>query len=48
MADSRTCWFKTGNVPGIARQTGQTLVLAGAPNSVEHAQNAFVRVLSWQ
>jgi hypothetical protein len=48
MADSKTCLFNTGNAPGIAKQTGHTFVLAGAPNSVEQPQKALVFVLSWQ
>jgi hypothetical protein len=34
-------------VPGMPRQTGQTWVLGGAPNSVEQPQKILVRVLSW-
>jgi hypothetical protein len=38
--------FRTGNVPGCPRQTGQTFVLGGALNSVEHEQKALLFVFS--
>src|SRR5947207_9267797 len=38
--------FSTGNAPGRPRQTGQTLVLGGAPNCVEQPQKIFVCVSS--
>src|SRR5216684_6524826 len=45
--NSTARWFSTGNDPGIPRQTGQTLVLGGAPNCVEQPQKILVCVSSW-
>src|SRR5207302_2341978 len=39
--------FATGNTPGIPRQTGQTFVLGGAPNSLAQPHHIFDLVLSW-
>src|ERR1700733_15369749 len=39
--------FNTGHAPGSPRQTGQTLVLGGAPKPVGQPQKILVRVLSW-
>jgi len=39
--------FSTGSAPGKPRQTGQTLVLGGAPKLVGQAQNSLLRVASW-
>ena len=36
----------TGRTPGMPRHTGQTWVLGGAPNTVEHPQKILVAVLS--
>src|SRR3954468_8980133 len=33
--------FATGNTPGIPRQTGQTFVFGGAPNSLAHPHHIF-------
>ena len=44
MAASKNCLFKTGSVPGMPRQIGQVLALAGLPNSVEQEQKIFVFV----
>jgi hypothetical protein len=38
--------LSTGRAPGIPRHTGQTFVLGGAPNLVEHEQKIFVAVRS--
>ena len=38
--------FNTGSAPGSPRQTGQTLVLGGAPKLVGHPQKIFVAVES--
>src|SRR5438067_13855465 len=38
--------LSTGSAPGRPRQTGQTLVLGGAPNCVEQPQKIFVCVSS--
>src|SRR5579871_2496728 len=46
-ANSTAFLFRTGNAPGSPRHTGQTFVLGGAPNWVEHPQNIFVAVRSW-
>src|ERR687895_162029 len=46
VASSTARLLSTGSAPGRARHTGQTFVLGGAPKSVEHEQNTFVRVLS--
>src|SRR6185312_6972275 len=46
-ANSTARRFNTGSAPGIPRQTGQTLVLGGAPNLVEQPQKIFVSVSSW-
>ncbi len=40
--------FATGRAPGYPRQTGQTAVFGGAPNTTGHAQNALLFVRSWQ
>src|SRR3974377_1652878 len=40
-ANSTALRFSTGRTPGIPRQTGQTFVLGGAPNLVEHEQKIF-------
>src|SRR5438445_5234802 len=45
-ANSTALRFSTGNAPGNPRQTGQTLVLGGPPNRVEHEQKVFVIVRS--
>src|SRR2546423_8684027 len=45
-AYSTTFLLSTGNAPGKPRQTGQTLVLGGAPNCVEQPQKIFVCVSS--
>src|SRR6266850_873784 len=37
----------TGNTPGRPRQTGQTWVFGGAPNSFAHPHHIFEFVLSW-
>ena len=37
----------TGSTPGRPRQTGQTLVLGGAPNSLAQPHHIFDFVLSW-
>src|SRR2546421_12984472 len=47
VANSTAFLFSTGNAPGNPRHTGQTLVLGGAPNVVEHPQKALVAVSSW-
>ena len=47
MAASKNCQFKTGSVPGMPRQMGQVLALAGLPNSVEQEQKIFVFVFIW-
>src|SRR6516162_8682107 len=39
--------FATGRTPGKPRQTGQTFVLGGAPNSFAHPHHIFDFVLSW-
>src|ERR1700720_700273 len=45
---SSTAWrLSTGKAPGSPRQTGQTLVLGGAPKLVAHPQKILVRVESW-
>jgi hypothetical protein len=41
-AHSTTARFSTGSTPGMPRQTGQTWVLGGAPNSVEQPQKILV------
>src|SRR5689334_11963720 len=46
VANSTARRFNTGSAPGIPRQTGQTLVLGGAPNLVEQPQKIFVSVSS--
>src|SRR5438874_12919811 len=45
-ANSTALRFSTGNAPGNPRQTGQTFVLGGSPNRVEHEQKIFVIVRS--
>src|ERR1035437_1287709 len=40
--------FSTGRAPGSPRQTGQVLVLGGAPNLVVQPQKIFERVSNWQ
>ena len=47
MAISSARPFNTGKAPGWPRQTGQTLVLGGAPKPVGQPQKILVRVLSW-
>src|SRR5437868_8857139 len=47
MAISRARPFNTGSAPGSPKQTGQTLVLGGAPKPVAHPQKILLRVLSW-
>ena len=47
IANSTTRRFSTGSTPGMPRQTGQTLVLGGAPNAAEQPQKIFERVSSW-
>src|SRR6059036_2356828 len=39
--------FATGSTPGKPRQTGQTLVLGGAPNWFAHPHHILDLVLSW-
>src|SRR6266566_7604444 len=39
--------FATGSTPGKPRQTGQTFVLGGAPNSLAQPHHIFDLVLSW-
>src|SRR5215831_19345609 len=46
-ANSTAFRFSTGNAPGRPRHTGQTLLLGGAPNRVEHPQKILVCVRSW-
>jgi hypothetical protein len=46
-ARSKAWRFITGSDPGRPRQVGQTCVLGGAPNFVEHPQKSFVFVSSW-
>src|SRR6266542_5003881 len=46
-AYSTACRFITGSAPGIPRHTGQTFVLGGLPNCVEHEQKILVLVRSW-
>ena len=46
-ANSTAFRFITGKTPGIPRHTGQTLLLGGAPNCVEHEQKILVVVSSW-
>src|SRR6266513_3427513 len=45
-ANSTALRFSTGKAPGSPRQTGQTFVLGGSPNRVEHEQKIFVTVRS--
>jgi hypothetical protein len=45
-AYSNTFSLRTGNTPGIPKQTGQTLVFGGAPNWVEQLQNIFELVVN--
>ena len=47
IASSTARRFSTGSTPGIAMQTGQTLLFAAAPKLVEHPQNSFDRVIRW-
>src|SRR6185312_8988125 len=47
MASSTACRLRTGRAPGNPRQTGQTLVLGGAPKLVGQPQKILVRVASW-
>ncbi len=47
MANSTTCLFKTGRLPGMPRHTGQVWVLGGEPNEVEQPQKIFESVFSW-
>src|SRR5271157_1633907 len=47
VANSTAFRLSTGSAPGIPRQTGQTLVLGGAPNRVEQEQKILVAVRSW-
>ena len=44
VANSTAFLFRTGKAPGIPRQTGQTLVLGGAPKRVEQEQKILVAV----
>src|SRR5260221_4674382 len=46
-ANSTAFRFNTGSAPGSPRQTGQTLVLGGAPKLVEQAQKIFDAVSNW-
>src|SRR5580692_6878561 len=46
-AKSTALRFNTGRAPGRPRQTGQTLVLGGAPKRAEHEQKILVTVRSW-
>src|ERR1700743_58684 len=46
MANSTASLHKTGRAPGSPRQTGQTLVLGGAPKPVGQPQKILVRVPS--
>src|SRR5580704_10161552 len=46
-AKSTALRFSTGRAPGRPRQTGQTLVLGGAPKRVEHEQKILPTVKSW-
>src|SRR5215831_1206779 len=46
VANSTALWLRTGNAPGMPRQTGQTFVLGGAPNRVAQEQKIFVAVSS--
>jgi len=45
-ASSTACSLSTGSAPGRARHTGHMFEFGGAPKSVGHPQNAFVRVFS--
>src|ERR1051325_7210039 len=45
-ANSTARRLSTGSAPGIPRQTGQTLVLGGAPNPVGQPQKILVAVAS--
>ncbi len=47
VANSTAFLLSTGRAPGIPRQTGQTLVLGGAPKRVEQEQKILVAVRSW-
>src|SRR5689334_4848077 len=47
MASSTAPRLRTGSAPGNPRQTGQTLVLGGAPKLVGQPQKILVRVASW-
>src|SRR5579872_7150460 len=47
VANSTALRLRTGRAPGKPRHTGQTLVLGGAPNFVEHEQKILVTVSSW-
>src|SRR5579885_2268247 len=47
VANSTALRLSTGRAPGRPRHTGQTLVLGGAPNFVEHEQKILVTVSSW-
>ena len=37
----------TGKTPGRPRQTGQTWLFGGAPNSLAHAHHIFDFVFNW-
>src|SRR5580692_10519195 len=47
VANSTARRLRTGSAPGRPRQTGQTLVLGGAPNLLAQPQKALVSVRSW-
>src|SRR6267154_1369691 len=44
VANSTALRFRTGNAPGIPRQTGQTFVLGGSPKPVEQEQKILEAV----
>ena len=46
IASSTASRFSTGSAPGRPRQTGQTLVLGGAPKLVGQPQKILVAVAS--
>src|ERR1051326_9021470 len=46
IANSTAFLLSTGSAPGRPRQTGQTLVLGGAPKVVEHEQKILLAVSS--
>src|SRR5258708_23449567 len=47
VANSTALRFRTGNAPGIPRQTGQTFVLGGSPKRVEQEEKIFEAVSNW-